>query len=152
MKARGELLLNKFLALWPMINSTYVPLEKETDNVSFNDDELELTGRKIASFTYKGINYKVTSWKEMLVLVSKFIYADEPVQMNSLAAKDMWYHRENAEGRTQIADNCFVFSSCSTKTKCTILTYAFEQLGLNFADLEFELIPLSDKETISNEE
>lgn len=28
----------------------------------------------------------------------------------------------------------------------------FEQLGLNFSDLEFELIPLSDKETISNEE
>ena len=38
LKARGELLLNKFLALWPMISSTYIPLEKETDNVSFNDD------------------------------------------------------------------------------------------------------------------
>lgn len=152
MKKRGELLMNKFLALWPMITCSYIPLEKETDNVSFNDDELEVTGRKIASFTYKGVNYKVTSWKEMLVQVSKLIYAEEPIQMNSLAASDQWYYRENSEGRTMIANNCYVFSSCSTRTKCTILTYMFEQLGLNFSDLEFELIPLSDKETISNEE
>ena len=87
-----------------------------------------------------------------MVQVSKLIYADEPVQMNSLSAKEMWYHREEADGRTFVANNCYVFSSCSTKTKISILTYAFEQLGLNFSDLEFELIPLSDKDTISNED
>ena len=149
---RGAELLQKFFGLWPMISSAYIPLEKETDNISFNDDELELTGRKIASFTYMGINYKVISWKDMLIQMSKLIYSEEPIQMNSLAAKEMHYYTDDSEGRSFIAKRCYVFSSCSTKTKISILTYVFEQLGLNFSDLEFELIPLNDKEIMTNEE
>jgi hypothetical protein len=135
-----------------MITCSYVPLEKETDNVSFNDDELDVVGRKIASFTYKGVNHKVWSWKEMLVQLSKIIYAEEPIKMNSLAATDEWYHRSGSEGRSKVSENCYVFTSCGTKTKCTILSHMFDQLGLNASDLEFELIPLNDRDTISNEE
>ena len=152
MKERGDILLKKFLKLWPMITCSYVPLEKETDNVSFNDDELDVVGRKIASFTYKGVNHKVWSWKEMLVQLSKIIYAEEPIKMNSLAATDEWYHRSGSEGRSKVSENCYVFTSCGTKTKCTILSHMFDQLGLNASDLEFELIPLNDRDTISNEE
>lgn len=152
MKERGDILLKKFLKLWPMITCSYVPLEKETDNVSFNDDELDVVGRKIASFTYKGVNHKVWSWKEMLVQLSKIIYAEEPIKMNSLAAADEWYHHSESEGRSKVSENCYVFTSCGTKTKCTILSHMFDQLGLNASDLEFELIPLNDRDTISNEE
>lgn len=152
MKERGDILLKKFMKLWPMITCSYVPLEKETDNVSFNDDELDVVGRKIASFTYKGVNHKVWSWKEMLVQLSKIIYAEEPIKMNSLAAADEWYHHSESEGRSKVSENCYVFTSCGTKTKCTILSHMFDQLGLNASDLEFELIPLNDRDTISNEE
>lgn len=150
--ARQEILKTKFLALWPMITTDYTPLAKDTETVSFNDDELELTGRKIAAFIYKGERHQVWTWVNMLVQLSKIIYAEDPIQMNSLAAKEWWYHLKNAEGRTQVAENCFVHTGCSTQTKCSILKYLFEQLDLNPADLEFELLPISDKDTNDSEE
>ena len=68
--------------MWPMITTNYTPLAKETDTVSFNDDELELTGRKIAAFTYKGTRYQVWTWVDMLIQLCRIIYAEEPIQRN----------------------------------------------------------------------
>lgn len=149
---RQNILKNKFLSMWPMITTNYTPLAKETDTVSFNDDELELTGRKIAAFTYKGTRYQVWTWVDMLIQLCRIIYAEEPIQMNSIAAKEEWFHTSSRNDRSQITENCYVHTSCSTRTKCSILTYLFEQLDLNPADLEFELVPLSDKEVNDNEE
>ena len=142
---REKILLNKFFGLWPMATTDYIPLENEADIVSFNDDELELTGRYISAFSYKGQRYQVYNWKQMLEKVCKLIYAELPIQMNSLAVNDYWLHTTDREDRSRVADGCFVYSSCSTRTKCTVLTYIFDQLELNPSDLEFELIPKSDK-------
>ena len=142
---RERILLNKFFGLWPMATTDYTPLENEADIVSFNDDELELTGRYISAFSYKGQRYQVYNWKQMLEKVCKLIYAELPIQMNSLAVNDYWLHTKEREDRSRIAEGCYVHSSCSTRTKCTILNYVFEQLELNPSDLEFELIPKSDK-------
>ena len=131
---REKILLNKFLDLWPMATTNYTPLENEADIVSFNDDELELTGRYISAFSYKGLEK-----------VCKLIYAEYPIQMNSLAVSDYWLHLTDSEDRSRITDNCYVYSSCSTKTKCTVLNYIFSQLEINPSDLEFELIPKSEK-------
>lgn len=88
----------------------------------------------------------------MLIQLCRIIYAEEPIQMNSIAAKEEWFHTSSRNDRSQITENCYVHTSCSTRTKCSILTYLFEQLDLNPADLEFELVPLSDKEVNDNEE
>lgn len=142
---REKILLNKFFGLWPMATTNYTPLENEADIVSFNDDELELTGRYISAFSYKGQRYQVYNWKQMLEKVCKLIYAEYPIQMNSLAVSDYWLHLTDSEDRSRITDNCYVYSSCSTKTKCTVLNYIFSQLEINPSDLEFELIPKSEK-------
>ena len=142
---REKILLNKFFGLWPMATTDYTPLENEADIVSFNDDELELTGRYISAFSYKGQRYQVYNWKQMLEKVCKLIYAEYPIQMNSLAVSDYWLHLTDSEDRSRITDNCYVYSSCSTKTKCTVLNYIFNQLEINPSDLEFELIPKSEK-------
>ena len=142
---REKILLNKFFGLWPMATTNYTPLENEADIVSFNDDELELTGRYISAFSYKGQRYQVYNWKQMLEKICKLIYAEYPIQMNSLAVSDYWLHLTDSEDRSRITDNCYVYSSCSTKTKCTVLNYIFSQLEINPSDLEFELIPKSEK-------
>ena len=81
----------------------------------------------------------------MLEKICKLIYAEYPIQMNSLAVSDYWLHLTDSEDRSRITDNCYVYSSCSTKTKCTVLNYIFSQLEINPSDLEFELIPKSEK-------
>ena len=67
-----------------------------------------------------------------------------PIQMNSLAKNNNWLVEKGRKDYSRVADNCYVYTSCSTKTKCTIISHIFEQLEINPSDLEFELVPLND--------
>ncbi len=152
-RAREQILLASFLSLWPQVTTDYVPLEAETEVVSFNDDELELTGRTIVAFSYKCQRHPVVTWKNMLVQLCKLIYSEMPIQMNSLAKNNFWLHvKEEGSEYTRVAEGCYVYSSCSTRTKCSIISYIFEQLEINPSNLEFELVPLNDKVVVDSSE
>lgn len=151
-KERQEILLNNFLMLWPMISTEYVPLEKEYELVSFDDDEFELTGRKILGYRYREERHAVITWKEMLVQVCKLLYNENPSTMTYVATKDFWMHESGNRDRTKIADRCFVTSSCSTYTKRSILNYLFKELGVSPGVLEFEIAPLGEKVTDTEDE
>lgn len=153
LQARQQILLASFLRLWPQVTTDYIPLEAETESISFNDDELELTGRSIVAFTYKGARHTVITWKGMLVQLCKIIYAEMPIQMNSLAKNNYWLHEKKEDNdHSRIAEGCYVYSSCSTRTKCSIISYIFEQLEINPSELEFELVPLNDKVVVDSSE
>ena len=145
LKARQAILLASFLSLWPQITTDYVPLAAETEVVSFNDDELELTNRYIVGFSFRGTHYVSGTWKYMLERLCRIIYEEMPIQMNSLAKNNGSLCEKEAKDYSRVADNCFVYTSCSTKSKCNIINYIFEQLEINPSDLEFELVPISDK-------
>lgn len=151
-KERQEILLNNFLMLWPMISTEYVPLEKEYELVSFDDDEFELTGRKILGYRYREERHAVITWKDMLVQVCKLLYNENPSTMTYVATKDFWMHESGNRDRTKIADRCFVTSSCSTYTKRSILNYLFKELGVSPGVLEFEIAPLGEKVTDTEDE
>lgn len=148
---REKVLLENFLHLWPMITTEYQPLEKEYELVSFNDDEYELKGRTIIGFRYRNERHAITTWKEMLVQVCKLLYQENPSSMIYMATKNNNLHEENAEDRSKIADNCYVYSSCSTNTKRGILTNLFKGCNIPASVLEFELVPRTEN-IIKNEE
>ncbi len=143
---RQNLLYKRFLSLWPMITTTFKPVEKDTDRVAFEDDETELTGRYISAFQYKGERHKVSSWKDMLVTLCRLIYQGSPSSMKVLCNVKEWLHdNPGKEGaRSQFADGCYVFTSCSTKTKMSIIRYMFSKLNIQPSELEFELYPITD--------
>lgn len=143
-KERQKILLCNFLQLWPMITSSYQPLEKKYELVSFEDDEYELKGRTITGFRYRNERHAIGTWKEMLVQVCKLMYNENPSTMVYLATKDCYLHEVDSEGRTKVADNCYIYSSCSTNTKRTILAYLFKNCNVPASSLEFELVPLTD--------
>lgn len=149
---RSNVLLKNFLRLWPKIKSEYVPLEKEYELVSFDDDEYELTGRTILGFRYREVRHQVTTWKNMLVQVCKLMYNENPSTMTYVSTKDLWMHDSDNKDRTKIADHCYVYSSCSTNTKRSILTYLFKELDIPSSILEYELAPLAEKVIDSEEE
>lgn len=149
---RQKMLLCNFLQLWPMVTSEYVPLEKEYELVSFDDDEYELTGRTILGFRYREERHPVTTWKDMLVQVCKLMYDENPSTMTYVATKDYWMHETGTKERTKIAENCYIYSSCSTNTKKSILTYMFKELGIPSSVLEFELAPIIEKVTDTEDE
>lgn len=142
---RQKILLGKFKALWPMIESAYVPLVKESETVSFEDEKYELTGRTIFAFNYKETRYEVGTWKQMLLEVCKLIYTEQPTAIAYLAAKDYWLHPSPNKKYSFVAENVYVYSSSSVRTIQSTLRYIFEQLSLPMSDLEYELKPINDK-------
>ncbi|WP_259327453.1 HNH endonuclease family protein [Bacteroides stercoris] len=151
-KERQQILLENFLRLWPMIKTEYVPLEKEYELVSFDDDEYELSWRQIIGYRYRNERHAVSNWVEMLVQVCKLIYNESPSTMTYVAGKNYWIHASEAKGRSKVAEHCYVHTSCSTNTKRNILNYLFKECEISASILEFELVPLADKVMDSNEE
>ncbi len=149
---RMNILLDNFLRLWPMIKTEYIPLEKEYELVSFDDEEYELTGRTIQGFRYREERHQVDTWKEMLVQVCKLMYNENPSTMTYLSTKEYWVHENDSKDRTKVADQCYVHSSCSTNTKRSILNYLFKELDIPSSVLEFELAPIVDKVIDTEEE
>ena len=149
---RQQLLYNKFLSLWPMPTTTFKPLETETDIVSFDDDETELTGRKILSFTYKGEKHEVSSWKDMLVGLCGLLYQESPSSMrvlcnaNEWAHDEIWVQEKGHKGCTEFEKGCYINSSNSTQTKVIIIHFLFNKLNVSYADLEFNLAPISESD------
>ncbi len=146
LKERGALLLDNFLHLWPMIETTYTPLEKELDIVSLDDDDVEVTGRKIAGYRYRGSRHDAESWKDMLVNVCKILYDEKPYEMLYLATKNLWLHEKSNHNTSEVAKGCHVWSASSTKTKISTLRYIFEGLSISPSELEIELYQVEDSE------
>ena len=138
-------LLEQFFELWPMITTSYTPLEKDVESVSFDDSEYDFTGRRIASFTYRGTKYEVSTWKDTQVAVCKLIYAEEPSTIVYLSKKDNWLHSNDAKEYTKVGDDVYVFTSCSTRTKIACLRFVFEKCNISESELIFQLAPLTDK-------
>lgn len=148
---RQKILLDNFLHLWPMIKSEYKPLEKEFELVSFDDDEFELTGRTIMGFRYRDERHQVWTWKQMLEQICKMMYNESPSSMTYLSSKNYWVHETDNKERSKIAEGCYVYSSCSTNTKRSILNYLFKEMRIPSNILEFEIAPLAEKVMDSEE-
>lgn len=148
---RQEHLLNKCLTIWPMPTSDFKPFDNPTDIVVFDDGETELTGRKIAGYTFNGDFHAVISWKEMLIEVCQSVYQQHKTSLENLAAKSTYHFRsEDQEGYYKIALNVFVFTDNSTWTKMQILKNLFQECGISPDTLSFELTPIA-KDSENNE-
>ena len=149
---RQQLLYNRFLTLWPMITTEFKPVEKDTETVTFDDEDVELTGRYISAFSFKSERHKVVSWKDMLVCLCKLLYQDSPSSVRVLCNAKYWLHDTDNKDRTAFEEGCYVHTSCSTKTKMSVIRYVFDKLNIPATDLEFELFPLTDSEIEASEE
>lgn len=144
LKERGRELLHKFLHLWPMITSKYVPLEKEVDVMAIDDDDVELKGRRVHAFRYKGEKHPVWSWKDLLVELCKILYNEYPSEMIYLATKEDNLFSSPTAYTTPVNTDCHVFSSNDTRTKRNVILYILKELGINPSELELELEPINE--------
>ena len=152
LKERGEQLLQNFLHLWPMISTQYVPLEREVEIVSIDDDDTDLKGRTITAFRYNGAKHDVSSWKMMLVEVCKLIFNEYPTEMLYLATKNNYLHDSAQDYTTPVVENCHVWASNDTRSKRNVLLYIFKELDIDPSVLELELVPLNNNVVDDNVE
>lgn len=144
LQARQLSLSNRFMTIWSMPVSSFVPLERPIDNVGFNDDEVELTGRQLSAFTYHGQRQTVVSWKAMLIDLCAAIYREYKTIIEFLCSKKSNnFYSEAHGGYTQFAPGCYVFSDNSTQTKMSIINQLFRECSISDDELSFDLVPLN---------
>ena len=81
---------------------------------------------------------------DMLVDVCKLIFEEYPTEMLYLTTKDDTLHPVAKKYTSPITDNCHVWTANDTRTKKNILLYIFKEIGISPAELELELVPISD--------
>lgn len=147
LEARRDMLVSRALKIWPMIETTYQPAEKQLDSYTLEDD-VDLSGREIASFGYKNTEQPVDSWITMMAQILKILHAEDKSVLVHLAHTHDPDDELNAyvsdnpsdlRGALEIDQNIYLERNTSTSTKLSLLKKFFKAYGQNPEQLVFYL-------------
>lgn len=139
-------LTQQALSLWPYATSSYVPPQKQYDEVSL-DDDTSLTGHMIVKYRFHGIEHAAASWVEMYTEVLKELHngnrtylnyltdADESVELSAQVSRKP----DSYNSCAKIDEDIYVFTGTSTQHKVNLLRKFFEEYAQDPADLVFFL-------------
>lgn len=139
LKHRQEDLLDVFMRLWPMPQTTFEPVKHEAESASLDDDDFEFTGKVIQAYILYGVRYVVSTWKEMLIQVCNHLLLEKRSTLEWLCANEKTGFSSSPEsGRKEFGPNMFVWTDNSTITKIAILHRLFEECNISSSELIFE--------------
>lgn len=143
LEERSHYLAIKALTIWAFPATEYRPAEKQLDSVTL-DDDMSLTGRLIARFSYKNSEQPVSSWVEMYQKVLQILFAEDKTVITKLAASDEggldlhFSFNKNAFSKgVEVGDGIFVWTNTSTQSKLSVLSKLFAMYKLDPTDLVF---------------
>ncbi|NLJ65409.1 MAG: DUF262 domain-containing protein [Christensenellaceae bacterium] len=144
---RNDFLKKRALKTWEYPTTSYEPFKKQIDYVTL-DDEIDLTGKTIISYTYLGLDRDVKSWIEMYEEVIKYLYSRDSSVIIEIATQEdkngLPYsyfsdRKENLRYVLELDDGIYAEKNTSTNTKIILLRRLFEFYDLDFSDLVFYL-------------
>lgn len=147
LEGRSEYLRSRALEIWKSPMTDFQPAEKQLDSYSL-DDDVSMSGRQIARFSYKKTEQPVSSWTDMFEYVLKILHAEDNTVLTKLAYSDgssaelAQYvgSREDAlRNPVQIESGIFVEKNTSTDMKLSLLKRFFKLYDAEPADLIFYL-------------
>lgn len=145
LEERSLLLQQRALEIWATPVTTYIPLEKQLDSFTL-DEDVEFTGKVIARFSYKGMEQPVTSWVDMYQRVLKLLHSEDKSVLYGLAhttddTVELALHVSAKESdflkSIEIDSGIYVWSNTSTQYKITTLRRFFAMYNADPADLVF---------------
>ena len=156
-KDRSEKLTQRALTIWQLPTTDFAPAEQPMDTYSL-DDDIDLSGRIIARFTFHNAEQPVTSWIEMFESVVRSLHAEDETVLSKLAYgesdTDIAVYVSNDPDKLrsacQIGNGLYIEKNTSTATKLAILRKLFKLYGVDPADLIFTLRDETD-DSISTE-
>lgn len=156
-KDRSEKLTQRALTIWQLPTTDFAPAEQPMDTYSL-DDDIDLSGRIIARFTFHNAEQPVTSWIEMFESVLRSLHAEDETVLSKLAYgesdNDIAVYVSNDPDKLrsacQIGNGLYVEKNTSTAMKLAILRKLFKLYGVDPADLIFTLRDETD-DSISTE-
>lgn len=145
LEERNDYLIGRSLVIWKFPSTEYQPAEKQMDSYTL-DDDVELTGRLIAKFSYKNTEQPVASWVEMYQKVLQILYAEDKTIITKLAlssedniALHFSMNESDFTKCAEIGDGIYVWTNTSTQSKLSVLNRIFNLYGADQTDLVFYL-------------
>lgn len=146
LEERSQYLMNKALEIWKFPETDFKPAEKQMDTFTLEDD-INLTGRSIAKFSYKSMEQPVTSWVEMYESMMKILHSEDKSVLSKLAHikndNDISVHvsinKSDLRGYIEIENGLYMERNTSTWLKISLLKRFFKLFGAEPSDLVFYL-------------
>lgn len=143
LQQRAELLVQRFMQLWPMPKTDFTPTV-EGLAVHTLDDNFDFTGSVLVSFTFRGVRRTINTWREATEEIFRELYDIDPATIRSIALEEVYpgtYIRVGGKagnGWFRFAPDLFVYLSTPTASKIGILMEVFTRLGIDANELVFE--------------
>ncbi len=134
--------------IWTYPQTSFVPAEKEFDTCTLDDENIDLTGRDIAKYSYQNLEQPVSSWADMFEHIVKFLHQKDGSVLSGLAYNSDYgsslanYVSSTSEGlrnALKVDDDIYMERNTSTSMKVSILRRLFPLYGADPMDLVFYL-------------
>lgn len=145
---RDELLWKRFLELWPMPQTTYVPKVREHE-VHGLDEGFDLTGRKLSAYVFQGARHATKNWVDMMRGALRELYMIDPAGMRSVATGGKfpakYFSLSPLDYGFEVGGGIWFNPGSSTSTKCDVLRRVIDRIGgVEQGDLSFEVYDEKD--------
>ena len=153
LEERSQYLIKQALEIWPTPVTNFKPTEKQLDSCTL-DDDINLSGRLIARFSYKNTEQPVTSWIDMFERVVKILHAEDQTVLSKLAYADaetvdlaVYVSTNQAElrGSSEVEEGLYIEKNTSTWMKVSILRRLFKLYNVDSTELVFYLRDETDE-------
>lgn len=150
---RSQYLIKQALEIWPTPVTGFKPTEKQLDSCTL-DDDINLSGRLIARFSYKNTEQPVTSWIDMFERVVKILHAEDQTVLSKLAYADadavdlavyVSSNKAQLRGSCEVEDGLYIEKNTSTWMKISILRRLFKLYNVDPTELVFYLRDETDE-------
>ena len=147
LEERNRDLIEQGLEIWEAPVTSFKPVEKQLDSCTL-DDDVNLSGRLIARFTFKNTEQPVTSWIDMFERVVRILHAEDQSVLSKLAyanAEDVDLaayvstNKTELRGYSEIEEGLYFEKNTSTWMKISVLRRLFKLYNIDPIDLVFYL-------------
>lgn len=143
MEERFEKIWELFLELWPMPETSYTPARREHETHGL-DEGHDLTGRKLAAYTFQGARHTAKNWVEMIEGVLRELYVIDPSGIRSVATgikfPARFFSDRPLDYGFEVGGGIWFNPGCSTSAKCDALRRVIDRIdGAEQSDLVFEV-------------
>ncbi|MGI6230715.1 MAG: DUF262 domain-containing protein [Tractidigestivibacter sp.] len=149
LEERQLLLQKRFLELWPMISSDYVPHRELPDEATLAD-ETEFTNRRIVAYSFLGDLVPVKTWKEMEVGVLRSLSELDLSRLYSISQETSYpgsaFEHDEGDWYAKVCDGIFVNTRTSTSSKVELLRRLLDIFGIDREELTIRMAPIDKLE------
>lgn len=160
LEGRSKYLVGRALEVWPELTTEFRPAEKQLDSYTL-DDDMDMTGRQIARFTFQNTEQPTTNWADMFQKVVRILYAEDKTIITNLAMSDedtglrISMNPGAYSNPVEIGDGIYIATNTNTQTKLGALRRLFKLYDEDPMDLVFYLrdeTDVTEEETVGRYE